>query len=171
MGHKSLRTVTPTHNCRTQECNFYQQSKQRHAHTTFNSSKYSRRVVRGRDRAKLIRLTFVRRESTRHLQRMSVHGSRQQTPCRCLCTKKQSIGAAAMVVSVKMNSPFYNQAAHRRGRSRQLSGAAITRHSFAIGRLTTPFLVRTETVRTQPFSSGNVCRMRPTNHRPLGAVL
>jgi len=107
----------------------------------------------------------------RHLQKMSVHGSRQQAPCRCLCTKKQSIGAAAVAVSVTMNSPLSSQAAHRRGRSRQLSGAAVTRHSFAIGRLTTPFLVRTETVRTQPFSSGNVCRMQPTNHRPLGAVL
>ena len=102
---------------------------------------------------------------------MSVHGSRQQAPCRCLCTKKQSIGAAAMAVSVKLNSPLYSQAAHQKGRSCQLSGAEVTRHSFAIGRLTTPFLVRTETVRTQPFSSGNVCRMRPTNHWPLGAVL
>ena len=84
---------------------------------------------------------------------------------------KQSIGAAAVAVSVKMNSPLYSKAAHQKGRSCQLSGAELTRHSFAIGRLTTPFLVRTETVRTQPLSSGNVCRMRPTNHWPLGAVL
>ena len=102
---------------------------------------------------------------------MLVHSTRQQAPCRCLCTKKQSIGAATVAASVKNEQSILQPSRTSKGCSRQLSGAAVTRYSFAIGRLTTPFLVRTETVCTQPFSSGNVCRMRPTNHRPLGAVL
>jgi len=112
------------------------------------------------------------RVTMHHLQKMTVHNSRQRVHCRCPCKRNSLLFVfdphsdslmTRLAVSEKNEQSILKPSRqirctvilHRRGSSQWFPGAAVRKHKLMASWSKTPLSVGTETVRTQPLSSGN----------------